>query len=72
MPRQNFIDDFVFEKLRRLRMVPSALTQDAEFLRRVCLDLTGTLPPPGRVEEFVRSRDPKKRERVMTIPFSVP
>ncbi len=65
VPRQNFIDEFVFEKLRRLRMVPSALSHDAEFLRRVCLDLTGTLPPPGRVEEFVRSRDPKKRERVI-------
>ena len=65
VPRQNFIDEFVFEKLRRLRMVPSGLSQDAEFLRRVCLDLTGTLPPPGRVEEFVQSRDPKKRERVI-------
>jgi hypothetical protein len=65
VPRSNFIDDFVFDKLRRFRIVPSELSGDAEFLRRVCLDLTGTLPPPNRVREFIASKDPKKREKVI-------
>ena len=35
------------------------------FLRRICLDLTGTLPPPRRVREFLASRDPRKRDRLI-------
>ena len=63
--RANFIDDFVFDKLRRYRIVPSELSSDNEFLRRVCLDLAGMLPPPNRVREFLASRDPKKREKLI-------
>src|SRR5207302_475369 len=40
IPRNNFIDDFVFAKLRKFQIVPSDLAGDSEFLRRVCLDLT--------------------------------
>jgi hypothetical protein len=54
----NFIDDHVFEKLRRFQIIPSELSSDSEFLRRVCLDLTGTLPP-------LASKDPRKREKVI-------
>jgi len=61
----NFIDDEVFAKLRRFNIVPSELGSDAEFLRRVCLDITGRLPPPGRVEQFVASRNPRKRAEVI-------
>jgi hypothetical protein len=40
---------------------------DADFLRRVMLDLTGS--PPTTVEEkyFVADRDPKKREKLLGI-----
>ena len=65
VPRSNFIDEEVFTKLKRLHIVPSDLSDDAEFLRRVCLDLTGTLPPPERVREFLASRDPRKREKLI-------
>ena len=34
-------------------------------MRRVCLDLAGTLPPPARLREFLASRDPRKREKVV-------
>jgi hypothetical protein len=63
--RFNFIDDYVFDKLRRFRIVPSQPASDSEFLRRVCLDLAGTLPPPARVREFLASRDPHKREKLI-------
>ena len=65
VPRWNFIDDAVFGKLRKFHIVPSEVAEDGEFLRRVCLDLTGTLPPPERVRQFVASTDPKKREKVI-------
>jgi hypothetical protein len=63
--RANFIDDFVFQKLRKFQIIPSDLSTDSEFLRRVCLDLTGTLPPPARTREFLAGRDPHKREKVI-------
>jgi hypothetical protein len=65
VPRANFIDDHVFAKLRKFQIVPSELAGDAEFLRRVSLDLAGTLPPPERVREFIASKDPRKREKVI-------
>jgi hypothetical protein len=61
----NFIDDHVFGKLRKFQIVPSELSSDSEFLRRVCLDLTGTLPPPDRVRQFLVSKDTRKREKVV-------
>jgi len=65
VPRANFIDEPVFAKLRRFHIIPSDLSGDGEFLRRVCLDLTGTLPPPARTREFIASKDPRKREKVV-------
>jgi hypothetical protein len=62
---RNFIDDHVFAKLRKLRIVPAPLSGDEEFLRRVCLDLTGTLPPPERVRAFTADRDPDKRDKLI-------
>ena len=42
--RNNFIDDEVFDKLRLFNIIPSELTSDSEYLRRICLDLTGMAP----------------------------
>ena len=72
VPRRNFIDDYVFAKLRKFNIVPSELSGDAEFLRRVCLDVTGTLPPPQRVREFLASKDPQKREKLIEILLNSP
>ncbi len=70
--RKNFIDDHVFAKLRKVHIVPSGLSSDAEFLRRICLDVTGTLPPPLRVREFVASKDPQKREKLIELLLNSP
>ncbi len=50
---RNFIDRHVFAKLRKFNLIPADLSSDGEFLRRVCLDMTGTLPPLERVREFL-------------------
>lgn len=55
------IDELVVEKLRKLGVVPSGLGNDAEFLRRVSLDLTGTLPSAQEVEAFLADKSPNKR-----------
>src|SRR5215831_9532404 len=61
VPRNNFVDDLVFAKLRRLNIVPSPLSSDEEFVRRVYLDVIGMLPSLEEVGEFLASADPRKR-----------
>ena len=68
----NFIDDQIFDKLKRFHIIPSPLSDDAEFLRRVCLDVTGTLPPPERVREFLTDPNPRKREELVEILLDSP
>ncbi len=70
--RANFIDDYVFSKLHRFQIVPSGLSSDSELLRRLCLDLAGTLPPPDRVRDFLASKDPKKREKLIDALMASP
>ena len=72
IPRRNFIDKHVFAKLERFHLIPSELSGDAEFLRRVCLDIIGTLPPPHRVREFLRDPDPNKRDKLIDILLDSP
>ena len=72
VPRRNFIDEFIFSKLRKLNIVPSPLSSDSEFLRRVCLDVAGTLPPPNRVRQFLASNDPRKREKLIETLLNSP
>jgi hypothetical protein len=47
MPEYNFIDREVNSKLEHLKINPSELCNDSEFIRRVFLDITGQ-PPDGR------------------------
>ena len=70
--RTNFIDEYILSKLRKFQIVPTRPSNDSEFLRRVCLDLAGTLPPPERVREFLASKDPKKREKLIDALMSSP
>lgn len=57
------IDELVVQKLRKLGVVPSELCSDEEFLRRVSLDVTGTLPLPGEITEFTADSSPDKRAK---------
>ena len=70
--RCNFIDEHVFTKLRKLNILPSELSSDGEFLRRICLDLTGTLPPSHRVREFLADPDENKRDKLIEILLDSP
>ncbi len=62
-PTPTKIDELVVAKLRKLGLVPSELCSDAEFLRRVSLDMTGTLPRVEEIRAFLADQTPDKRLR---------
>jgi hypothetical protein len=61
----NKIDELVFAKLRKLGMPPSDVAPDEVFLRRVFLDLIGTLPTPDEARAFLQDADPQKRGKLI-------
>ncbi len=63
----NEIDKHVSEKWERMKIRPSRLTTDTEFIRRIYLDLTGLPPTPQTVVAFVEDAAPTriKREKVI-------
>jgi hypothetical protein len=52
-PANNYIDTLVYQKLQRIQVTPSELSSDANFLRRVYLDLLGIPPTPEEVRAFL-------------------
>jgi hypothetical protein len=62
-PENNYIDQRIHEKLRNLRIQPSELCSDVEFIRRASLDICGIVPSPERVNQFVADASPDKRAK---------
>jgi hypothetical protein len=65
LAQYNVIDQQVQAKLRKLRVVPSDLCTDAEFIRRATLDTCGLIPTTEEVRAFVADRSPDKRARLV-------
>ncbi|MFN7765766.1 MAG: DUF1553 domain-containing protein [Planctomycetaceae bacterium] len=61
-PENNFVDTYVFGKLKQLQILPSELCSDEEFLRRAYLDATGRLPTVEESERFLSDASPNKRD----------
>ncbi len=59
----NYIDEKIHDKLRKLRIVPSEVCSDAEFIRRTSLDICGIVPTSEQVSSFVADSDPEKRAK---------
>jgi hypothetical protein len=65
VPQDNLIDRAVFAKLNRMRISPSELCTDQEFIRRVCLDTIGILPTPQEINAFLASTSSQRRSEVI-------
>ena len=62
-PSNGKVDDLVAAKWRRMKIEPSGLCNDAEFLRRVYLDLTGLPPKAEDVRAFLADKRDTKVKR---------
>jgi hypothetical protein len=61
----NAVDRHVFAKLWQFQIAPSDVCTDAEFLRRVSLDLTGALPTPDQARAFLADPSSDKRSKLI-------
>ncbi|MCH8828076.1 MAG: DUF1553 domain-containing protein [Planctomycetes bacterium] len=61
----NKIDELVTAKLRKLNIRPSKLCDDADFIRRVFLDVIGALPTADESRIFLADRSPDKRTKLI-------
>jgi hypothetical protein len=59
------IDQAVDARLQAEKVRPSPRADDAEFLRRVYLDVTGRIPPAEKAAAFLADRDPNKRAKLI-------
>jgi len=59
----NFIDTHVLDKLRQLNIHPAERCDDATFLRRASLDVTGQLPTPDEVRAFLADTTADMRQK---------
>ena len=64
-PALNEIDQVVHEKLKKLRISPSEVCTDEQFLRRATIDLTGLMPTPEEHDAFMADSSPNKRAELV-------
>ena len=62
-PENNYIDTLINNKLKKLRIQPSELCSDSEFMRRVSLDICGIVPTPAEIVAFESDTAADKRAK---------
>lgn len=62
-PEYNWIDTLVYEKLKQVKILPSDVCNDNEFIRRIYLDLTGLPPTSDAVRAFLADPTPSRQKR---------
>ena len=61
----NYIDTLVFNKHKKLRLLPSELCSDEVFLRRAFLDIAGVLPTRQESDRFLADPEAGKRDHLI-------
>lgn len=61
----NAIDELIAHKLQQLRILPSQLCTDEEFLRRSSVDIVGMLPTEEEYSDFMADQSEDRRSRLV-------
>jgi hypothetical protein len=64
-PLHEFIDEHIATRWKTQGLKPAKMAADAEFLRRVCLDLTGIIPTSDAARTFLDDDSPEKRQKLI-------
>ena len=65
IPRKNFIDTILFDKMAKDSVMSAPLCTDEEFVRRAYLDLIGRIPAPDAVTNFLTDKNANKRDALV-------
>ena len=72
IPRRNFIDNILFDRMASDNVMSAPLCTDAEFIRRAYLDLTGRIPSADAVTGFLNNQDANKRDALIDSLIGTP
>jgi hypothetical protein len=70
--RSGFIDDAIFGALDQAGVTPAPLTSDAEFVRRIYLDMIGRIPTADQTLAFLNDTNPDKRNTLIDTLMASP
>jgi len=59
------VDNLISQSWEDNEATPSPIAEDAEWIRRVYLDVVGHIPPVAKVQEFLENTDPDKRSKLI-------
>jgi hypothetical protein len=69
---RSVVDRFTQKKWQQLGIMPSGPAPDELFIRRVYLDITGTLPTPAQFKAFLEDKNPDKRDKLIDALVETP
>lgn len=65
VPRKNFIDQILFDRMAKDNVMSAPLVTDEEFIRRAHLDITGRIPSAEEVTSFLKDAGANKRDALI-------
>ena len=71
-PNSNELDKTIYRQLHKLNITASAACTDEQFLRRVFIDLIGTVPTADQTASFLSDRDSQKRDKLVDVLLESP
>jgi hypothetical protein len=72
IPRKNFIDNILFDRMGKDNIQSAPLCTDEEFVRRVYLDVTGRIPAAEDVTKFLDDKNANKRDALVDSLIGTP
>lgn len=66
----NKIDELMENNYRKFKVTPNPIASDEQFVRRVYLDLVGTIPTFKQVRQYVANSDTDKRAKLIDVLLS--